>query len=392
MGQVSEIIVIPTGTGNGLGPTARVARAVVQELNRQAGERKAALYYPPPGNTPVQSGAKKKASRLLAKAKRYFSVMEYDRARSHARKALKKYKALMKGGEVPAGYVACLHIMAAVAQSGGRDKQAYRLMNDALLFDKRPPEAKRFNEDVQRLHQQVLSENPPRGKVKLSSEPGALVWFNGTLEGPAWGTLRKRAGLYLIRFYTPGHIGRLRWFRVKANRVRELSVTLNKDGSQEPAILGELRRQVREATPGRAIQQVALERAAAQIIVVTAARGCTATRCKVGIYWTKDDLWHRRKAVIFTGDARAVARAYLKKKKPKGHGGITSINPIGPRGCKLDRECGYKEQCKAGRCQKIVSLSRKWWLWAIVGTAVVAITIAIAVPLSSPDNPVIEVR
>ena len=391
-GQVSEIIVIPTGGGQALGPTARVARAVVKELNRQAGERKASLYYPPPGFKPAKRGLKKKATRLLAKARRYFGVMEYDRTHAHAKKALKLYKKLIKAGEPTKGYVDCLHMMAAVAQSYGKDKEAFKLMNDALLFDKVAPDAKRFNEDVQRLHQQAMSESPPQGKVKLSSEPGSLVWFNGKLRGPAWGTARKRAGLYLVRFYTPGHISRQRWFRIKPNRVRELAVSLNKDGSQEAAILSELRRQVREATPGRAIQQVALERAAAQIIVVTAGKGCNKDRCKVGIYWTKDDLWHRRKRIVFTGNAKAVAKAYLKKKKPVGHGGITPIGPVGPRGCKQDRECGYKEQCVAGSCRKIVPVTRKWWFWTIIGAALVATTVAIAVPLSSPDNPVIEVK
>jgi len=392
MGQVSEIIVIPTGVGPALIPTARVARALVKELNRQAGETKSALYYPPPADMPARRGLKKKARRLLAKAQRSFGVMEYDRVIGKAKKALKIYKKLMKTGGQPTGYVACLHMLAAVAQSEGRDKEAFKLMNDALLQDKRPPDAKRFNEDVQRLHQQVLSESPPTGKVRLSSTPGALVWFNGKLRGAAWGTARKRAGLYLVRFYTPGHIGRQRWFRVKANRVRELGVVLNKDESQEAAILGELRSQVREEIPGRAIQQVALERAAAQIILVTAGKGCSAKRCKVGIYWTKDDLWHRRKRVVFTGSAKAVAKAFLKKKKPVGHGGITAIGPVGPRGCKADRECGFKETCVAGRCKKIQPLSRKWWLWTIIGGAVVVTTIAIAVPLSSPDNPVIEVK
>ena len=392
MGQVSEIIVIPTGVGPSLVPTARVARALVKELNKQAGERKASLYYPPPGNTPAKRGANKKAKRLLSKAYRFFGVMEYDRVRGYAKKALKKYKLLLKSGEPSKGYVACLHLLASVALFEGKDKEAFKLMNDALLVDKGPPNAKRYNDDVQRLHQQVLSETPPTGKVRLNATPGALVWFNGKLQGPAWGTARKRAGLYLIRFHAPGHIGRQRWFRVKPNRVRELSVVLNKDGSEEAAILKELRHQVRETVPGRAIQQVALERAAAQIIVVTAGKSCNMKRCKVGIYWTKDDLWHRRKRIVLTGSAKAVAVAYLKKKQPVGHGGITPIGPVGPRGCKADRECGFKEQCVGGRCKKIVPLSRKWWLWTIIGTAVVATTIAIAVPLSSPDNPVIEVK
>ena len=365
---------------------------MVKELNRQAGERKASLYYPPPGFKPAKRGLKRKAKRQYAKARRYFGVMEYDRTQTHAKKALKLFKKLMKAGEPSKGYVDCLHMLAAVAQSYGKDKEAFKLMNDAQLFAKGAPNEKRYNDDVQRLHQQVMSESPPVGKVKLSSEPGSLVWFNGKLRGPAWGTASKRAGLYLVRFYTPGYIGRQRWFRVKPNRVRELAAVLNKDGSQEAAILSELRRQVRAETPGRAIQQVALERAAAQIIVVTGGKGCNKDRCKVGIYWTKDDLWHRRKRIVFTGNARAVAKAYLKKKKPVGHGGITPIGPAGPQGCKQDRECGYKEQCVAGRCKKIVPVSRKWWFWTIIGAAVVATTVAIAVPLSSPDNPVIEVK
>ena len=175
--------------------------------------------------------------------------------------------------------------------------------------------------------------------------------------------------------------------------VRELVTTLNKDESSEPAILGELRRDTRADTPGRAIQQVALERAAAQIIIVTAnSRGCTMKRCEVGLHWTRDDLWHRRKRVVYTGDARAVALAFLKKKKPKGHGGITAIAPVGPRTCITDRQCRFKEKCVAGHCKKTASVTRKWWFWTIIGAVVVGTTVAIAVPLSSPDNPVIEVK
>ena len=391
--QVTEYIVIPTGKGIALGPTARVARALVQEFNRRAGENKASLYYPTPGYPPVRRGLEKKANKQLAKAFRAFSVMEYEKARAYAKKALKLQKALMKSGKPSTGYISCSHMLAAIAQSAGQDKVAYKRMNDAILVDKRPPDAKRFNDEVQRLHQQVLSETPAKGRIKLESNPPALIWFNGKLRGLAYGTARKRAGLYLVRVYTPEHILRQRWFRIKPNRVRELVTTLNKDESSEPAILGELRRDTRADTPGRAIQQVALERAAAQIIIVTAnSRGCTMKRCEVGLHWTRDDLWHRRKRVVYTGDARAVALAFLKKKKPKGHGGITAIAPVGPRTCITDRQCRFKEKCVAGHCKKTASVTRKWWFWTIIGAVVVGTTVAIAVPLSSPDNPVIEVK
>ena len=392
--QVAEIIVIPTGKGAYLGPTAEVGRALVQQLNKAAGTKKAALYFPAPGHPPARRGLKRKAGRQLALALRAFRTMNYIKVRKLAKSARKLYKKLMKAGYPADGYITCCHLLAAAAQFDGQDKEAFRQLNDAVLFDKRPPSAKIFNQDVLRLHQQVVSERPPRGRLTMSATPPALVWFNGKLHGLASGSVTRRAGLYLIRIYTPQHVLMQRWFRIKPNRGRDISTMLNRDDSEEPALLGQLRKETRRKAPGRAVQQVALERAAAQIILVTAQEPCSAARCQMGIFWTKDDRWYRRKQLIFAGKGKPVAVAFLKKKKkPIGPvGGITPIGGSGLRACTNNTQCGFKERCVDGRCRKPQSVTRKWWFWTIIGAAVVGTVVAISVPLASPDNPVIEVK
>ena len=164
---------------------------------------------------------------------RAFKQMNYSKVNSLGNKLRDQETDLIKRGRRADGYVKTLHFLAATAHFSGKVKKAFKYMNDAVLFNSNPPDKEIFNPDILRLHQQILAERSPKGKLILESTPPSLVWFNNVLAGLAQGKLEMRSGLYLVKYYRPGYMPRMRWIRVHPHRKRELATTLNLDASPE---------------------------------------------------------------------------------------------------------------------------------------------------------------
>jgi hypothetical protein len=393
----SKIVIIPTGAGAALPSTVAVARSLAARLG--AAGQAAFLAYPAPP-IPVDPKAKQKerqAAARLKKAQSAFEMMEYDKVKSIAEEGLKAYKELVKsGGGAPAseGLLLAHHLLAAAAQLQGENKEAYRWMNDAFLFDPRPPSKKVFSPTVQELFERVKSEPARRGSLQLSTNPAALVFFNGKLFGMGRGRATVRAGLYLVRVYLPGYASQQRWVRVEADQERPLAATLERDESPEEESLAQLRGEARGGEPGPTTNQALVDYGADEVVVLTA-EGCSgqSARCPLQLRWAKDGRWLKRgKAEHSVGRADATA-AVLLGEKPK-EVPATQTGPIGPalRSCSFDSDCGVKEQCRGGRCARTRSVTRSWWFWTLVGVGATGVALAIALPLSAPPRPTIEVR
>jgi len=418
LAQVTEVLVVPTGSGKTLVPSVLVAQSLVKRLNSGENRGRARLDYPLPPLAPVTRKERKRAARLLIRGRKAFKMMDHVRAKAALGKAIKMYKSQMKRGDPPDRYVSCLRLMGAIYLDEEKPRKAAKYVNDASLFDPLPPDPKTFGKEEVRLHQRVMAE-AAMGTVVFKGESPALVWFNDRLRGLSRGKLKVRAGLYLVRIYKPGYLMRQRWFRVHAHRSRELEATLNEDNSPEPPDLVALRKEAAAGKPGPVMQRLALQRAVTQVIVVSAEQGCTPKRCPVKLSWAREDKWSRRKeAVLVNEDPRPLAKAFVPPpRKPratamgaklgKGKGrpfsaagsldpfAVGSANVLGrgsERSCKRDLECGVKETCEEGRCRRVTPVTRRWWFWTLVGVAVVGATVGIAVPLSQPHNPVIELR
>jgi hypothetical protein len=405
--EKAPVVVIPIGKGPALYPSARVARSIARLLNK-GGKKRARLAYPLTSFPTPKRGLERKANRHLKKARRAFQMMEFGKVKSRAEKALKLYKKLLKSNFAHDNYVESLHILAAAALFAGDSKAAFKAMNDAFLFNRNPPSKKRFSPQVQELYQQVRNEPPTFGVLKLGSMPKALVWFNNRLHGAARGPARLRAGLYLVRFFRPGHTLIQRWFRVRSNQSRDLEALLAEDATAlEPVLFEQLRQESRGEEPGTTTNQMALDSGASEVILVKGLKGCTEARCRVRMYWAKDAAWKRRRKGTFKGKGAPVARLLIKKRKtvvrrivsatppPRVPARVPAgITPIGPPGtCTLDNECGFKEVCNNSRCGKpSTPITKKWWFWTLVGAAVAGASVAIIVPVTRPDAPVIEVQ
>ncbi len=397
--STGQTVVIPAGAGASLGTTVAVARSVALRLASQG--RKAQLAYPAPA-VPVDAkavkGKDKQAAAKLKRAQSAFEMMEYDKVKTLAEDALKLYKDLLKAGASTEGYVASLHLLAATAQLQGDAKESWKHMNDAFLFDQRPPSKKVFSPQVQEFYDQVKNEPPRKGTLTLSSTPPALVFFNGKLFGMARGKATIRAGLYLTRFYLPGYGSRLRWVRVEPNQDRPLGAELERDESPEEENVGELRQEVEAAEPGPATNQAVVDFGAEEVVVVTGGDGCAAqgSRCPVELRWAKEARWIKQgKAEHTVGRADDTAAVLLGERvKTVVTPPPTDPNPpVTPeRTCAFDSDCGVKERCKGGRCLVPRRVTRTWWFWTLVGVGVAGITAAIVVPLTGPARPTIEVR
>lgn len=384
--------VIPLGKGEALGPTSEVARAIVTALNR-SGKKKAQMAYMLPAFPPEDVAAGRKAAKLVKKAERAFQMMEYGKAAALADKALNFYKDIAKSNNFE-GYLETVHLVAASEFFDGKNPEAVRTMNDAYIVDPRPPSTKRFSPQIQDLYQQVVSEPPAHGTVSLSSTPpGALVWFNHKLWGPAKGMAKVRAGLYLVRCYLPGHAIYQRWFRVQPHQERSLSAVLTQDESVEPETIIQLRSELPGAEPGTLTNQVSLELGLTQLILVGADKGCSAERCPMQIRWARDGRWYRSKRGVYKGDTRRVVAAILRRKVRRRAVPPPALQlTTGERPCTLDSQCRFKETCVNGRCTSVTPFYKKWWFWTLVGAAVAGATVAIVVPLTRPDGPVINVQ
>jgi hypothetical protein len=396
-GQTGQVVLIPAGGGRALGPTVAVARAVVQRLVRKG--RKASLAYPAP-TVPVDTKEVKGKDRLAAsklkRAQSAFEMMEYDKVKTLAEEAVKLYKDLLKAGDPTEGYVGSLHLLAAAAQLQGEVKEAQRAMNDAFLFDPRPPSKKIFSPTVQEFYDQVRNEPPRKGTLTLSSTPPALIFFNGKLHGMARGKATLRVGLYLVRLYLPGYRNHLRWVRVEPDAERPVSVSLERDGSSEEENLGKLRQEVKAPEPGPATNQAVVDFGADEVVVVAGGVGCAGqgSRCPVELHWSREARWVKhRKAEHVVGRADDTAAVLLGQPlktivtPPPGND-----PPLVERACTFDSDCGVKERCRSGRCAMLRPVTRTWWFWTLVGVGVAGITAAIVVPLTGPARPMIEVR
>lgn len=395
-----EIAVIPAGSGPGLGPTAAVGRAIVKIANKGR-RRRAKLVYVLPDLPAENPRLGRKAGKLMSAAARAFQMMEYGKAVELAEKAEKIYKDVAKSGKLE-GYVESQHLIAASAFFDGQMARAKGAMNDAYLADPRPPPAKRFSPQVQDLYNQVVSEPPAHGAVRLgSAPPGALVWFHHKLVGPAAGTIRLRAGLYLVRAYLPGHGVYQRWFRVQAHKTRDLMIPLKQDKTAEAETMVQLRAESAEAEPGATLNQVALNVGASQVILLTSGDNCTPQQCRINMGWTKEAKWHRMgQAVYQPGGARRAALALVGRKRPtvarrtnrRTENPLAPIVPPGARACSLDSDCGFREQCIRGQCGSVTPFYQKWWFWTLIGVGVAGATVGIVLPLTRPDAPVISVE
>lgn len=394
------MVVIPLGSGPSLYPTARVARSIKKLLNKIGGKR-ARLYYPQPQFPRPKRGRERKADRLLKQIRTAYRMMEYTKVAKLAEKATKTYKKLVKSNIARDRYVVSLHYRAAAALFEGKQKAAFKAMNDAYLLDPEPPSKKEFSPQVQELYQQVVTEPPTWGVVRPSSSPQSLVWFNEQLLGPSFGANRLRAGLYLIRFYRPGYLLFQRWFRVHPNKVRDLHAMMTADASVEPAVAAQLRAEARAAEPGTMVNQMILDQGASEVILVTAKKGCTELSCRVVMRWAKDGSWIRRRHGTFRGKAAPVAGLLVKRRRPRARAGVqpvrarvpAGVSPILPATCSLDNQCGFNQVCRNGKCvTPSKPVTKKWWFWTLVGVAVAGATVAIVVPVTRPGPPVIEVK
>jgi hypothetical protein len=238
--------------------------------------------------------------------------------------------------------------------------------------------------------------------VRPSSSPQSLVWFNDQLLGPSFGSNRLRAGLYLIRFYRPGHAIYQRWFRVHPNKVRDLHAMMTADASVEPELVAQLRAEARAKEPGTVVNQMVLDQGASEIILVSAKKGCTELNCNVVMRWAKDGSWIRRRRGTFRGKAAPVAGLLVKRRRQTraSAGGRpvrarvpAGVSPILPATCSLDSQCAFNQVCRDGKCvTPSKPITKKWWFWTLVGVAVAGATVAIVVPVTQPGPPVIEVK
>ena len=401
--QVAEILVIPTGEGPAFEPTARMARVISMVFNKGAKSPVAKLWYPFPETLKPTKKEIRKAKHLRSVLDRAFRQMNYRKVDQVADQLRDLEKDLIKKGRGSKGYVTALHYLAATAHANDRVKKAFRYMNDAVLFDSSAPSKEIFSSEVTRLHQRVLAERNSPGKLQLTSTPPGLVWFNNTLAGLAQGTVKKPAGLYLIKFYRPGHMPRMRWFRVHAHRKRDLDTVLNQDASPELPLVAQLRAEAAGKEPGDAIKKLTLEQAAIHVALVGAEKGCSEKKCTITVSWAEEDTWRKKSRGLLQGDLSALALKLIpkvklrtdlldepdepikKKKKP-------AVSPLTVSQCITDSQCSSREKCEAGRCMKYTPVTRKWWFWTIVGAVAVGAVVGIAVPLSLPDSPVIEVQ
>jgi hypothetical protein len=406
-----KLVLVPAGAGPGLEPTVMVAQALARRLTRP-GQRVVKLAYfvpeiPEPADLKVRE---KHASKLLKKAFAAFDVMEYEKVKAHAGEALKIFKALLKSHPASAGegYVSCLHLLAASALVQGESTEANQLMNDAVLFDPRPPSKRIFNPSVQELYETVRSEPSGNGTLLLHSTPTALVWFNGTLHGLAQGRVSLRGGLYLAKLFAPGHAPVQRWVRVRPHQERPLKVSLAPDGQPENETMARLREEAGGAEPGPTFSQAVLDLAADELILLTANKSCRPAEpggpasagkggagCVIRTAWFKEGRWHRRRQAPYAGQPGATAAvlsgARLETPTPQVAPPPVVITD-GPRACTLDSQCLMNERCQNGRCVKPKSVTRTWWFWSLVGAATVGVTLAIVLPLTRPEGPTIEVR
>ncbi|PID39867.1 MAG: hypothetical protein CSA65_01285 [Proteobacteria bacterium] len=389
-----KVAVVPLGRGEALVPSADLARALAARLKTQ-GKVEPKLVYPLPMPLPPTRSSRK-AKQLMKKAFDGFQMLEFTKVRKLARKAMKIYKRELKAGAPPDAYIQALHLVAAAEHFDGRESEAFKRMNDALIWRRRPPPKAKFNPAVQALYAKVAGEQQHRGKLKLQITPGALFWLNRRLQGPARGTLEVRAGLYLMRIGRPGYATWHLWLRVRPGQTREVAVELKKGPVPEDPKLTKLRLEA-NSVPGSTSATLATDQEVDEVLLVKPEDSCSPATCPMRLRWARGKSWKLRKRVVYV-DAKAeqAARQALivlkRKTQPSLVPSPGDAAPKGSRRCMLDSQCYYNERCKSGICQKVTPITSKWWFWTLIGVGVAGVATAIAVPLAAPSGPVIEVR
>ncbi|MCC6746993.1 MAG: hypothetical protein IT371_04995 [Deltaproteobacteria bacterium] len=379
----SAVLVIPAGTGDALGPTAKVAQELAVAL-QQSG-KSARATYPRGGDASPDPTRETKAADLMGRAAKSFEMLDLQVAREQAGKALELYKQLMRAGGSAAGYVRAQHLLAAAALFDGDNVAAQRAMADAILFDERPPPKKQFNPTVQQLHAQVMAQAKEAGRatLELRSEPAGLLWLDGAFRGSADGSVSVRPGQHLVLVFRPGHASWTRWLRVDKGQTRAVEAQLSPGGPGEPPLVPSVRQETLAPTPGRAVAQALELLEGRELVVVGAAAGCTPAKCTVTLHWAGASRWLRRREASYTGAAGAAARALLSSEAPGPSPAPSPAPAPSPGPC--DGEACPDERPR-------VSIWKRWWFWTAIGAGLAGAAVGIAVPLSRPKTPIIEVR
>ncbi len=395
--ETCETVVIPAGTNQGLGPTGAVARALHMRLS-MGNHGKVCLAYRLPPEPSKKSGKEKEVKRLLKKAHSAYEMMEYAMVETRINAALKLNKILIKMGKSSAGYVMSLQLLAAAALLQGKNQEAVWAMNDAILFDRTPPPAKYFNPSVQEFHERVLAEPPPPGMLILNVKPEGLVWFNGELHGRSRGKMKLRSGHYLMTVYTPGYMLVKKWIKIKPGQKIQETISLDKDNEPEDPLMISLREEAIGPAPGAAVNQAILDFMAPQIVLLTSDQTCQPRSCLIRLHWAKDGKWRRQSKASYQGKASVTSAQLLGLKgintavASNSQVNSEALLPTNGQSCTLDSQCALNKKCRDGQCVELTPTTHKWWFWTLVGAAVAGATVAIVLPLTRPDNPVIEVK
>lgn len=396
LAETCETVVIPAGRKMGLGPTGAVARALVMRLAR-GDHGKVCLSYRLPKEPHKKTRKDREVKRLLKSAHNAYEMMEYTTVETRVNESLKLNQKLIMMGHSSAGYVMSLQLLAAAALLQGKNDDAVRAMNDAILFDRSPPPSKYFNPSVQEFHEQVLAEPPAPGQLTLVAKPEGLVWFNGKLHGRSRGRMKLRSGQYLMTVYSPGYMIARKWIRIKPHQKSKVILTLDKDNEPEDPLMISLREEANGPSPGAAFNQAVLDFMSPQIVLLTSDVTCRPRSCLIRLHWAKDGKWRRQAKARYEGRASVTSAQLLGI---KGSGKVVAKNaqvnplliPTSGQSCTLDSQCALNKKCRDGQCTEITPTTHKWWFWTLVGAAVAGATVAIVLPLTRPDNPVIEVK
>lgn len=385
-----KALIVPIANKDNIAVAAQLAADIRNELNQK--HYQANLYYPWPQQAPAHSS---KAARLMKEAYTKFQMLEFSAVRKLARKAMAIYKAQLKLGSSSSDYVNALHLLAAAEHFDGNEKEAIKRMNDAIIWDKRPPIKRRFNPNVQALHKKVLENKHYQGTIEFDVQPSALLWLNHKFVGASTGKIPIRAGLYLFQIALPGYSTYRVYLRVQPQKTRLIKLELKKGKSVAPSLIATFRGL--KGQPPKTLLELSKRHNTPNIILVDADH--CSTQCIVNIKWATPKEWKIQATLKHDPkspkDTIGTALAFLYPNRPTLIPSLTQNSSQIPLSgqCMLDSQCPTGQSCKSGICKSEgSSIFKKWWFWTIVGVGVAGAATAIIVPLASPDNPVIEVK
>ncbi|MBK6848218.1 MAG: PEGA domain-containing protein [Proteobacteria bacterium] len=387
------VVVVPVGQGAALLPTAAVAQSITLLIERW-GNARPRLVYPPPQD-PSAAIDSASARQHMEQAEEAFQALEFDAVRQHATAALEVFRAEVASGGTSDGYVEALHLLAATEFFDGQQDAAERAMNDAVIFDPRPPAQERFNPTVQQFHQQVLEQASDEGHLSVTSSPEGLLWLNGRLMGSTTETRALRPGLYWVRIFSPGHAAWRDWVRVAPGEPRQLSVTLESDTQQaEPPVVPAARRRSEgQALPGAA-NALLREQRATELVVVDARPGCNPQACTLVVGHSSAGRWQADAVAPLDRPLEGTAARLLRGTAWSVGGATQSTAGLGDalKTCVTDSECSLHLRCRRGVCTRANSITRRWWFWTAIGVSAAAVAVGVALPFVLPEKVTIEVR